>query len=210
MVRALRSEAIQTFTGPNIELINEVEELLAAGEIKTAIERIRDISQRQLVSGVILMRLLALIEEHRLGIQVLTDTSERAPMSWEYRFDKPESDWTTTTGGPGWLTGPLHLEVAQSEYCLENGKQELWLRREFQLSEIPQGPVKLRLYVDGSARVMLNGIELTYVQKWHETANDLSSGCLEIDCTDEAASAIRTGANVLAVHYENSARKLAD
>jgi tetratricopeptide (TPR) repeat protein len=156
---------------------------------------------------VILNRLASLIEKHRLGKEVLTDTSEQTPVSWEYRFSEPAADWATTTGGEGWLTGFAPFGSMRSpNTALKLGKQELWLRRSFELSELPQGPVKLRVNVDDTARVMLNGVELAYPQEI-KTANDLSSGCLEIDCTDEAASAIRTGTNVLAVHYENTANR---
>jgi hypothetical protein len=53
MVRALRCEAIRTIVGPGFELVEQVEQLLAAGDNESAMEQIRDIALPKSGSGVI-------------------------------------------------------------------------------------------------------------------------------------------------------------
>jgi hypothetical protein len=120
---------------------------------------------------------------------------------WEYRFDEPDADWATASGSLDWLTAPAPFgNTRERNTDLQHGNRELWLRRSFELSAVPTGRIKLRLRVGGSARVILNGVELADVPDWHGFDEDY----IEIDCTDQAAEALSPGANVLAVRYVNS------
>jgi hypothetical protein len=70
---------------------------------------------------------------------------------------------------------------------------DIWLRREFHLEEIPEGDLHLRIYHDEDAEVYVNGVPAGTFKQW-VTCHVLAR--INID----ARRALKRGRNVLAVH----------
>ncbi|MCA9163730.1 MAG: hypothetical protein KDA62_12150, partial [Planctomycetales bacterium] len=126
---------------------------------------------------------------------VLIPTSERAPQAWRYTTSKPadgweqpdfrDSDWKSGPGGFGTKGTPG--SVVRTEW---NGS-DIWLRREFEATEsITQ--LTLRIHHDEDAQVFLNGKQILDVKGYTTSYEEISLA--------NAASIVRQGRNVLAVH----------
>ncbi len=130
-------------------------------------------------------------------IREVVPTSVRHPQMWRYVTKRPAADWMT----PGfddssWATGP-GMFGREGTPGVRVGTpwttSDIWLRREFHLSEIPHGDLQLHVYHDEDAEVYVNGLSAASFKRW-VTAHVLA------DVADQARRALKIGKNVLAVH----------
>jgi hypothetical protein len=95
--------------------------------------------------------------------RVVVPTSEKEPQTWRYTTTKPadgwqqpgfdDSAWKAGQGGFGSKGTPG--AVIGTEWTQRGG---IWLRRTFELDQLPQGEVMLRLHQDDEAEVYINGV----------------------------------------------------
>src|SRR6185503_11260065 len=128
---------------------------------------------------------------------VLSPTaSQHVGATWRYTTEKPGGDWLEpefdsslwkegragfgTTGTPGSIIGT------------EWKTADIWLRREFDLKEIPRD-LRVLMAHDEDAEVYLNGVLAAKVQGH---IGDYQ----EFEVTTDAAKTLRPGSNVIAVH----------
>ncbi len=131
----------------------------------------------------------------------LVPTSEAAPQTWSYTtatpadgWEKPEFDakgWNTGKGGFGTKMTPG--AVIGTEW---NAK-DIWVRRAFELKEVPAGEVWLRIHHDEDAEVYVNGVLAARV-----TGYTTSYG--EVPLTEAGRKALKAGANVIAIHCKQT------
>ena len=74
---------------------------------------------------------------------------------------------------------------------------DIWLRRSFELKELPKGEVVLRLHHDEDAMVYINGVLAA-------KAPGFTTGYTEYALTPEGRKALKAGANVIAVHCKQT------
>ncbi|MES2660039.1 MAG: PQQ-dependent sugar dehydrogenase [Verrucomicrobiota bacterium] len=134
-------------------------------------------------------------------IRVLAATVEKEPVVWKYSTERPDEEWTAppfddamwkeSVGGFGSRGTPGG--VIRTEWR----ERDIWLRREFMISDSTQPNIKsrivLRIHHDEDAEVYLNGIEVANLSRW-------TQGYIEVPLPAEAVRSLRNGRNVIAIH----------
>ncbi len=130
-------------------------------------------------------------------IETVVPTSETKPQTWRYTVQAPADHWTKPEfddsqwrSGPGMFgregTPGVHVGTPWTT-------KDIWLRREFQLADVPPPNVYLRVYHDEDAEVYLNGVLAGSFNRW-------VTGHILSQIADDAYRALRKGKNVMAVH----------
>ncbi len=130
-------------------------------------------------------------------IREVIPTSEKTPQTWRYTTDWPSGDWTQPDyDDSAWLTGEgmfgtegtpgVRLGTAWTT-------SDIWLRRQFRVSQVPHGDLRLNIYHDEDAEVYINGVPAASLTGWVVTHG-------LVDIAPEARAALKPGENTLAVH----------
>ncbi len=127
---------------------------------------------------------------------VLLPTSEAAPQTWKFTTVPPAADWAKADfddakwdEGPGGFgersTPGTHVRTAWKT-------PDIWLRKSFDLAEVPQGELQLRLHHDEGAEIYLNGVLAAMV-------DGFVVEYFELPITKAARAALKEGKNTLAI-----------
>ncbi len=129
--------------------------------------------------------------------ETVLPTAGTIPADWQYVIEKPAEGWFQADfDAAGWKTGPSGFgepSTPGSKVHTNWKSPDIWLRREFTLSELPKGELRVRLHHDEDTEVYLNGVLL---KKMTGYSTDYQS----YRVTTEGAKALKTGRNMLAVH----------
>jgi eukaryotic-like serine/threonine-protein kinase len=130
----------------------------------------------------------------------LAPKSNGAPAPWRYTCTTPDSNWFATEFPDAAWSASAEL-FGFSTYSPRTDRAvtthtNFWLRRSFELSELPAGKVVLRLNRSEDAEVFLNGIRACTTADW-------SDAPVLVACSKAAQSGLRRGVNVLAVHCQD-------
>ena len=116
--------------------------------------------------------------------------------AWRYVLELPadgwqassfdDSTWTEGFGGFGTRSTP------GSRVGTEWKSNEIWLRKSFQLKAVPAKPALL-VHHDEDTQIFINGKEVAKLVRW-------STEYTVVPLTADAATALKTGVNVMAVH----------
>ncbi len=125
------------------------------------------------------------------------------PDAWHYSNVKPREGWTAANfQTEGWNKGPARAanvyyspRTDRAAACQTN----FWLRREFEVHDIPAGKLILLHDRDQDAEVYLNGVSIAPAVDWSD-AETL------VPCSAAARSVLKPGRNVLAVHCTDADR----
>ncbi|HOD81484.1 MAG TPA: hypothetical protein PKG77_08660, partial [Phycisphaerae bacterium] len=139
-----------------------------------------------------------------LNVTILIPTSQDVPQTWRYTMQKPPENWTQPDfDSSGWSEGPGGFGATAAYIVYPGAKiqtdwqtSDIWLIREFTLSRLPSGRVGALICHDEDTEVYING-KLAY------TARGYATGYCAFPVSSEAASALKAGRNVLAVHCRN-------
>ncbi|HEY1186217.1 MAG TPA: glycoside hydrolase family 2 TIM barrel-domain containing protein [Gemmata sp.] len=131
----------------------------------------------------------------------LVPTSEKVAQKWRFTTAKPADGWQKsdfdapkwseaeagfgTTGTPG---GVIRTEWKTAD---------IWLRRAFELKELPTGEALLRMHHDEDAEVYINGVLALKVTGW-------TTGYEDFPLTAEGRKALKAGTNTIAVHCKQT------
>jgi hypothetical protein len=128
---------------------------------------------------------------------VLLPTSEKEAQKWRYTLTRPaegwekpefEADkWTEAEGGFGTKGTPG--AIVRTEWKTD----DIWLRRTFELKEVPAGEAILRMHHDDDAEVYLNGVLVQKTKGWTTDYTEFFLGA-------EGRKALKKGTNVIAIH----------
>ncbi len=131
----------------------------------------------------------------------LVPTSETKAQMWNYvthaplaGWEKPEFDdkkWQEAPGGFGSKGTP------GARIGTEWAGKEIWIRRTFELKELPQGEVFLRVHCDEDGEVFLNGVSAAKLPGY-------TTEYVEVPLSADAAKALKAGTNTLAVRAKNA------
>jgi hypothetical protein len=130
-------------------------------------------------------------------LRVLVPSSQDKAQTWRYTFEKPAKDWYKPEfKDADWKEGPGGFgtkgtpgAVVRTEWKTD----DIWIRREFELTDDPAGEVLLYLHHDEDAEVYINGVLAAKVAGFI-TAYE------EVPLTKEGRAALKKGKNVLAVY----------
>jgi hypothetical protein len=126
--------------------------------------------------------------------------SQHVGATWRYTTEKPADSWMQPNfDASAWKEGRAGFgtkETPGSIIGTEWKSGEIWLRREFTLTNRP-GEVKILMHHDEDAEVYLNGV---LAAKTTRFIGDYQ----EFDVSAEAAKSLRPGRNVIAVHCKQT------
>jgi hypothetical protein len=130
-------------------------------------------------------------------LRELVPTSEKAAQKWRWTTTKPAdgwekpgfdaASWAEADGGFGTRGTPG--AVVRTIWRTN----DIWLRRDFDLKELPKGEVMLRIHHDEDAEIYINGVLAA-------RAVGYTTEYVELPLTAEGRKAFKAGANTIAVH----------
>ena len=128
---------------------------------------------------------------------MLVPTAQANPVTWRFVTEQPADDWFTSgfddstwkdaPGGFGSKGTPG--AVVRTEW---NGG-DIWLRREFELSETSLKDVQLLVHHDEDAEIYLNGVQAAKLSRF-------TIDYEEVGISPDALKALKQGRNLMAVH----------
>ena len=124
--------------------------------------------------------------------------ADEKPMQSSYTEDKPAADWTSISfSDKGWKTamGPAGSEPSQAKTPWK--KDEIWVRRTFNLNEVSKNKMFLKIRHDDNATAYLNGKEIYSAQK-------LEGKFVYVPIDESVKKLLKNGSNVLAVYAKNT------
>jgi hypothetical protein len=129
--------------------------------------------------------------------RTLVPTSEKEPQRWKFTTDKPLAGWekrdfdavkwSEADGGFGTKGTPG--AIVRTEWKTA----DIWLRRSFDLKELANSEILLRIHHDEDAEVYINGVLALKVVGY-------ITDYTELPITKEGLKALKTGSNTIAVH----------
>jgi hypothetical protein len=134
-------------------------------------------------------------------LKVLLASSQNQPQKWRFTEKAPDAAWmkndfadeTWTEGVGGFGTKMTPNTTVRTEWKTS----DIWLRRSFELAEVPQGEIYLDVYHDEDAEIYLNGV-LAASPRGYVT----SYGAIPI--SPEARKTLVKGQNRLAIHCKQT------
>lgn len=127
----------------------------------------------------------------------LVPTSEQSAQQWRFTLQAPADNWFSvdfdTANWKAAAGGFGEPSTPGSQVHTEWKTDDIWLRREFTLTDLPQGELRVRMHHDEDAEVYLNG---TLLKKVMGYTVDYQS----YRVTSAGAKLLKPGRNVLAVH----------
>jgi Glycosyl hydrolases family 2, sugar binding domain/Glycosyl hydrolases family 2/Glycosyl hydrolases family 2, TIM barrel domain len=125
-------------------------------------------------------------------LKELVPTSETTAQVWKYTTDKPAEGWKEGKGGFGTKMTP------GSRIGTEWAGKEIWLRRTFELKELPAGEVFLRFHCDEDGEVFINGVSAAKLPGY-------TTEYVDVPISEAARKALKAGTNTFAVYAKNAA-----
>ncbi len=131
----------------------------------------------------------------------LVPTSETTAQMWKYTTDKPAEGWVKPDfDAKGWKEGKGGFGTKMtpgSRIGTEWAGKEIWIRRAFELKELPTGEVFLRFHCDEDGEVFINGVSAAKLPGY-------TTEYVEVPISDAARKALKAGTNTFAVYAKNA------
>ena len=128
-------------------------------------------------------------------------TAEQDPAIWRFTFDQPGEDWPMPSfEDKNWGTGPAAFgSSGESNKVVRTPwkTNEIWMRREFSLKPEELQNLALKVLHEADVEVYLNGILALRTGGRNSTYD-------ELDIRPEAAAALKSGPNLMAVRCRAS------
>lgn len=135
-------------------------------------------------------------------LTVLVPTSRESPQAWRYTTDSPPTNWFEPRfDDKGWRQGRGGFGTRGTPGATIGTTwdgREIWLRRGFELKDLPAGAVYLLVHHDEDAQVFINGVLAATLTGYTTDYEPAPLG-------PEVCDALRTGENSLAVHCQQTA-----
>lgn len=102
-----------------------------------------------------------------------------------------DSAWQSAPAPTGW---PVTIHRSETSIIT---RTNLWLRREFELTELPVEALAFRINRNQDTQIFLNGVAATPILDWTDVESLAA-------CSEPARLALKKGRNVLALHCEEA------
>jgi hypothetical protein len=128
-------------------------------------------------------------------------TSETTAQTWKYATDKPAQGWVKSEfDAKGWKEGKGGFGskgTPGARIGTEWTGKEIWLRRTFDLKELPSGEVFLRFHCDEDGEVFINGVSAAKLPGY-------TTEYVEVPISEAAAKTLKKGTNTMSVYAKNA------
>lgn len=128
-------------------------------------------------------------------------TSESTPQTWRYTTSKPAEGWVNPEfDAKEWKEGKGGFGskgTPGARIGTEWTGKDLWLRRTFDLKELPTGEVFLRFHCDEDGEVFINGVSAAKLPGY-------TTEYVEVPISEAARKTLKAGTNTLAVYAKNA------
>lgn len=125
---------------------------------------------------------------------ILPDSRAQA-QSWRYSSEKPTGAWESAGyDDSSWKQGAAGFgtkDTPNTQVRTEWNTREIWLRKEFQVTEAPDGELQLVIYHDEDAEVFLNGELIAKLEGFNGRYAQIPVA---------AQHKLKKGSNVIAIH----------
>jgi hypothetical protein len=133
------------------------------------------------------------------SFKTLLPAGDETGYSTKYKMEEaPGTDWTKPAfDDSGWQTGNGPFGDQRAKTGTSWTGKDIWIRRTFNLTALPQGRLLLKLYHDDDAEVFINGQRVSRQRG--------SNGDYEmIVLSEETKGKLQVGENLLAMHCRNT------
>jgi len=130
-------------------------------------------------------------------IRTLVESSQEKGQKWHYTTTAPPDGWFKTdydhgkwqSGEGGFGTKGTPGSVIRTTW----DTKDIWIRRTFELKAVPDGEIALSIHHDEDIAVYINGVQVAKVTGY-------TTDYTVVPLTAEGRKALKTGANVIAIH----------
>ncbi|MBX9628033.1 MAG: beta-galactosidase [Gemmataceae bacterium] len=133
--------------------------------------------------------------------RVLVPSSINDGQVWQYTTEKPAAGWEAAGfDAAGWKEGPGGFGTEGTpgaKVRTEWKTPDIWLRRTFELKDLPPGEFILLMHHDEDAEVYVNGVPAARLTGY-------TTDYVPTAISPEARKALKPGANVIAVHCKQT------
>jgi hypothetical protein len=130
-------------------------------------------------------------------VATIVPTSEQEKQTWRYAFEKPSNDWFQSDfDAAAWKEGEGGFGTEGTPGAVIGTKwdgKDIWLRRTFNLDEVPAGELYLKIHHDEDAEIYVNG-ELVSKRRGYRGGYGL------VPFDKRGQSPLKEGQNHIAVH----------
>ena len=134
-------------------------------------------------------------------LRTLVASSRTEPQTWSYTHEKPGEGWEKPPfNADAWKSGPGGFgekSTPGSVVRTEWKTNDIWLRRTFDLKDVPTGEIRALMHHDEDTEVYINGVLAISAQSW-------TTEYRPFRLTDEGATAFKSGKNTIAVHCKQT------
>ncbi|WP_020472138.1 glycoside hydrolase family 2 protein [Zavarzinella formosa] len=129
-------------------------------------------------------------------IRTVLETSETKPQTWNYTLAKPGDDWMKPEfAAEGWKTGPGGFGTKMTPNTFvgtEWNTTNIWIRREFEIKDLPAGELFFRVHHDEDTEIFINGVSAASLKGF-----SVDYGLVPVG--EAGRKALKTSKNVIAV-----------
>ncbi len=140
-------------------------------------------------------RLLAIPDDAKL--EPILPTADTEPQEWRYTTGKPAEGWQAPDfDDSGWSTGRSGFgtpETPNARVNTEWNSEDIWIRRDFEVKDMPEGGLLLKIHHDEDATVYLNGEEIGRFTGY-------TGNYMLVALGEKERKLLKSGANTVAVH----------
>jgi Glycosyl hydrolases family 2, sugar binding domain/Glycosyl hydrolases family 2/Glycosyl hydrolases family 2, TIM barrel domain len=130
-------------------------------------------------------------------LETIVPTSEEAGLTWRYTTEKPADGWDDPDfKDKAWKEGVGVFGTEGTPGAAVRTKwdtPEVWLRRTFELPEVPEGTLVLNVLHDEDAEIYINGVRAA------KMTGHVGS-YVQVDVSGPALRTLKPGRNTMAVH----------
>jgi hypothetical protein len=130
---------------------------------------------------------------------IILPTADEVAYTCKYQIDTTPADGWEKPGfnEDGWKTGTAPFGDNRAKVGTSWTSKDLWVRRTFNLAQLPQGKLMLKLFHDDNIEIYLNGHQISRMRNWNDDFE-------LFPLNDDVKSKLKTGENILGIHIHNT------
>lgn len=129
--------------------------------------------------------------------QSVLESSADQPQTWRYTTEQPREGWEKPDfDASSWNEGSGGFGTEMTPGAVVGtvwNSPDIWIRRTFEVEDVPRGELQLLIHHDEEATVYVNGTQIAELEGW-------TSDYVMIPLSEKVRSLLKQGENVIVVH----------